>query len=83
MIRKKIKGDLLGPTNLRFVILLSKVENVKREKNARKHTTVLKNFIIQINTRRSFVHPSLIKQESVNMEIIAPLHTLNQKFLLS
>jgi hypothetical protein len=83
MIKKKIREGLLDPINQRFVILLSKDESVKRVRNVKKLTIVLKSSIIQINIRQSFALPLLTRLENANMEIIVLLRILNQKSLLS
>ena len=83
MIKKKIREGLLDLINQRFVILLTKDETVKRVRNVKRLTTVLKSFIIQINIRQNFALLLLTRLENVNMEIIVLLLILNLKFQLS
>ena len=79
MIRKKIRGGLWVLINLKD----AKTGIAKRETNVKKHIIKSKNFTIQTNIKPSFVHHSLKKQVSVNMEIFARSLIQNQRFLLN
>lgn len=80
MIKRKIRGDRLVYTSLRYVQTYPGVGNVWWETSARRLTIELKSFITQINTKRSFALLTLKKLVNVNMVTSVHSLILRQRF---